>query len=293
MSSLSGYLEKIMNWLSVPDIKVMDIIEILIVAFLLYQIMLWIKNTKAWMLLRGIVALGVFLLIAYFLQMKTILWLARNVASVLAMAAIVIFHPELRRALEKLGERNALFRILPGSSSGSGDGKFSDKVREDIISSCLTMGRSRTGALLVVEKNIRLSEYERTGIPMDALVSSQILLNIFEHNTPLHDGAAIIRGDRIVAATCYLPLSEDKDINKALGTRHRAGLGMSEISDALVIIVSEETGKISVAKDGVLDRNITEEALRDYLREIQNKTEDRSVIRIWKGRNKDEEVADE
>ena len=224
-----------------PDIYWTDIVEIVIVAFLIYQIMVWIKNTKAWMLLKGILVLAVFILVAAILKMNTILWIARNSVSILATAAIVVFQPELRRALEKLGEKRFLTAIVP-LDKGKENERFSSRTIDAIVEACFAMGKVKTGALIVVEQAIRLTEYESTGIYMDCIVSSQVLINIFEHNTPLHDGAIIVRENRIVSATCYLPLSDNMEISKELGTRHRAALGMSEVSDALIIAVSEETG---------------------------------------------------
>ena len=218
-----------------PDAHLTDIIEILILTYLIYQIAMWLINTKAWMLMRGIVVLGIFVLLAAVFKMHTILFLARNSVTVLATAAVVVFQPELRRALEKLGEKQFLTSVVPFEQNP--EIRFSEETREDIIRACFAMGKVKTGALIVVEQAIRLTEYESTGIQMDCLVSSQVLINIFEHNTPLHDGAIIVRGDRIVSATCYLPLSDNMGISKDLGTRHRAAVGMSEVSDALVITV--------------------------------------------------------
>lgn len=230
----------------IPSIQITDVLEILIMTVIVYEIMLWIKNTKAWMLLRGIITLGVFILVAFLLQMHTILFLARESISVLAIAAVVVFQPELRRALEKLGERNLLSNINPFDRNKTNQ-RFSDDTVESIVKACFDMGSVCTGALIVVEQEIQLTEYEMTGIELDCKVSAQVLINIFEHNTPLHDGAVIIRGDRITSATCYLPLSDNMSISKDLGTRHRAALGMSEVCDALIIVVSEETGLVSVA----------------------------------------------
>ncbi len=292
MDFLSRVTEKIANYLSIPNIRVVDVIEILIIAVMIYYLLLWVKNTKAWMMMRGIIVLLVFFAIANFLHMNTILFLARNVASVIVIAAIIIFRPELRRAIEKLGERSIIHQFLAIGGGDSEQERFSDKVLSDIVRASLEMGRKKIGALMVIEKNIRLSEYERTGIPMDSLISSQLLINIFNHNTPLHDGAVLMRGDRIAAATCYLPLSDNPDLSKALGTRHRAGVGISEVSDALVIICSEETGGISIAKEGVLHNNVTEEELQVELKNLQQRTDERPRIRFWKGRSKDEAQTD-
>ena len=266
-----------------PAIEVKDVIEILIITVILYEIMLWIKNTKAWMLLRGIIMLGAFILLAWIFQMHTILYLAAQSINVLAIAAIVVFQPELRRALEKLGEKN-LFSNINLFDKNKDNERFSDMTADSIVSACYSMGNVCTGALIVVEQAIRLNEYEMTGIELDCKVSSQVLINIFEHNTPLHDGAVIIRGDRITSATCYLPLSDNMSISKDLGTRHRAALGMSEVCDALVIVVSEETGQVSVAMGGSLTRGIKREELREKLSQIQYRnTESKKRFSIRKG----------
>ena len=266
-----------------PEMHLTDIIEIVIIAFLVYEIMIWIKNTKAWMLLRGIIMLGAFILLAWIFQMHTILYLAAQSINVLAIAAIVVFQPELRRALEKLGEKNLLSNINLFDKSRENE-RFSDMTADSIVSACYAMGNVCTGALIVVEQAIRLNEYEMTGIELDCKVSSQVLINIFEHNTPLHDGAVIIRGDRITSATCYLPLSDNMSISKDLGTRHRAALGMSEVCDALVIVVSEETGLVSVAMGGNLTRGVKREELREKLSQIQYRnTETKRRFTIRKG----------
>ena len=280
--AVADFIEKYGIGLYIPKVHVTDVIEVLILTFLIYQIIVWIKNTKAWMLLRGIIVLAGFILLAAIFKMHTILFIARNSLTVMATAAIVVFQPELRRALEKLGEKQFLTSVVPFEQNR--EIRFSEETRENIIRACFAMGKVKTGALIVVEQAIRLTEYESTGIQMDCLVSSQVLENIFEHNTPLHDGAIIIRGDRIVSATCYLPLSDNVRISKDLGTRHRAALGMSEVCDALVIVVSEETGLVSVASGGRLLRAINAEELRSQLSQIQyRKTETKNKFSIRKG----------
>ncbi|MBQ8804723.1 MAG: diadenylate cyclase CdaA [Tyzzerella sp.] len=270
-----------------PDVKVTDVLEIIILAFLFYQLIKWIKNTKAWMLLRGIIVLAVFILIAFVLRMNTILWLAKNSIGVLATAAIVVFQPELRRALEKLGQRDFWNAFMPFDTNKT-HGRFQMKTIDAIVTACYEMGKVKTGALIVVERDIKLTEYEHTGIALDCIVSSQVLINIFEHNTPLHDGAVIVRGDRIVAATCYLPLSDNMKLSKDLGTRHRAAVGMSEVSDALVISVSEETGRVSFAVGGHLTRAVPQEQLRGKLLQLQDKAENEKKFTLKKGWRKDE-----
>ena len=283
--------EWLLSGISMPQIRITDILEIVVIAFIMYQIMVWIKSTKAWMLLKGILALALFILVAYIFEMHTILWIAERSIGILATVVVVVFQPELRRALEKLGERQFISSIVPFSQTKETE-RFSDDTIKGLVTASFAMGKVKTGALIVVEQAIRLSEYESTGIEVDGLVSSQLLINIFEHNTPLHDGAVIIRGNRIVSATCYLPLT-DNGLSKELGTRHRAAVGMSEVSDALVIVVSEETGAVSLAMSGLLVRNVTPEYLAERLIYIQNKASDKKRFAIWKGRQKHEEKADE
>ena len=280
---IQNFIRNYSNGMYFPHIQIKDIIEILIVTIIVYEIMLWIKNTKAWMLLRGMLMLGGFILLAWLFQMNTILYLAKESINVLAIAAIVVFQPELRRALEKLGEKNLFSNINPFDKNKENQ-RFSDETLDSIVRACYAMGSVCTGALIVVEQVIQLTEYEMTGIELDCKVSSQVLINIFEHNTPLHDGAIIVRGDRIVSATCYLPLSDNMGISKELGTRHRAAVGMSEVSDALIVTVSEETGYVSVAMGGQLVRNVTPEYLKKRLESISKKSvEIGRLKKIWKG----------
>lgn len=283
MKNIGAYLEAYTSEWYLPDIRVTDIIEIMIISFLVYHLMVWIKNTKAWMLLKGIAVLLIFILVAYVFKMNTILWLAKNSINVLATAAIVVFQPELRRALEQLGQNKVWKKLIPFERVTSTE-KFSEHTINAIVAACYEMAKVKTGALIVVERDIVLTEYEKTGIAIDSLVSSQLLINIFEHNTPLHDGAIIVRGNRIVAATCYLPLSDNMKLSKELGTRHRAAVGMSEVSDALVITVSEETGRVSFAINGHLTRGVPREQLHGKLVEVQNKVEHTKKFTIKKGK---------
>lgn len=259
-----------------------DILEILIVAFLLYYVLVWMKNTRAWLLMRGLIMICVFLVVAYLLDMSTIMWMARNILGFAVTAIIVVMQPELRHALEELGKK----AFLP--TSGSRDqGDFTEKTVNEITKACVEMGKVKTGALIVIEQKETLKDYERTGIEVDGLVTSQLLINIFEHNTPLHDGAAIIRGNRVTSATCYLPLSDNLSLSKELGTRHRAGVGISEVTDSLTVIVSEETGKISVACEGRLERNLDGAALKGRLKLLLNDgDEENRSRRKWMGRSR-------
>lgn len=244
-----------------------DLVEILIISFLVYHVLLWIKSTRAWNLFKGIMVILIFVLLAAFFQMSTILWIAENTLNVGLIALVIIFQPELRNALENLGGKNilgGLFVFNKGTEE-----KFSNHTIDELIKAVFAMGKVKTGALIVIEDEILLDEYIRTGIDVDAILSSQLLINIFEKNTPLHDGAIIMRGDRIVSATCYLPLSDSLRLSKELGTRHRAAIGISEVSDSLTIVVSEETGRVSVAYRGEIFRNLDADGLRAKLQQLQ------------------------
>jgi diadenylate cyclase len=283
MQQIISQIGNFISFDSIPVMGLTDYVEILIIAFLVYEVMLWIRDTRAWSLMRGIVIIIVFVLMAYLLQMTTILWLVRNGLNVLLMALLIIFQPELRRALDFLGRKNFIVSFFSFNGANVNE-RFSDKTMNEIIKACYEMGRARTGALIVMKQSDPLTEYIRTGIEVDAVVTSQLLINIFEHNTPLHDGAVIFRGDRIVSATCYLPLSDNRNLSKALGTRHRAGVGISEATDSLTVIVSEENGKVSVAYGGELFSGLSQEGLREKLEMIQDKPQEETK-RGWLDRS--------
>lgn len=275
-----------------PDMDFASAVEIVIISFLIYHILIWIKNTRAWVLLRGLVIILAFWMIAAYFHMNTILWMGRNVIGFAVTAFIVILQPELRKALEELGNKELLSGILPSFGTKRTEGVFDEKVINEIAKACVEMGKARTGALIVIECKQPLGDFERTGIDVDGLVTSQLLINIFEHNTPLHDGAVIVRGNRITSATCYLPLSDNLNLDKNLGTRHRAGLGISEVTDAVTVIVSEETGKISIAYKGELERNLDGDRLKEQLKIAQpdGAEETKRSYKIWKGRSRGEKV---
>lgn len=283
---MADFLATIHNYIPrFPHIRWQDAVEIIVIAFLIYEILVWIKNTKAWSLLKGILVIVIFVAVSALAHLDTILWIVEKLFSVAIIAIVVILGPDLRKAVEGLGRKRYLASLLPFSELAKGstsDGRFSDKTINEITRACVEMGKVKTGALIVIEQEQSLAEYEKTGIDVDGIVSSQLLINIFEHNTPLHDGAVIVRGNRVVSATCYLPLSDNLSLSKDLGTRHRAGVGVSEATDSMTIIVSEETGKISVAYRGELSRNLGSDGLKEKLRSIQNKSgEDVSTKRFF------------
>lgn len=274
------------KYFSLTSINVVDIIEIIIIAVLFYYIMIWFRKTRAWSLFKGLVVILLLLMLAAIFNFNTILWIASRVLSVGVIGLIIIFQPELRSALESLGGRR-MFRGLFTTDRGSTK-RFSDETMEEVLRTVADLSREKTGGLICFELDVPLSEYEHTGIEVDAKVSSALLENIFEDKTPLHDGAVIIRDDRIVAATCYLPMSDSRTLNKKYGTRHRAALGLSEATDSFTIVVSEETGGISVAYGGKLQENVQLADLKNEMIEIQ-KLEGRIswLIRKEGGRNGD------
>ncbi|MCI9079056.1 MAG: diadenylate cyclase CdaA [Lachnospiraceae bacterium] len=267
-------LKEYIYFLSIPKMTIVDLLEIVIIAFAIYSIILWVKNTRAWSLVKGILVLFLCYLFAYLLDMSVILWIFDKTIAIGITAVMIVFQPELRRALEELGRKNLVKSIIPFDDQKDKNKRFTDRTVNEIVKATVELAKVKTGALIIIEKDITLAEYERTGINIDSAISSQLLINIFEHNTPLHDGAVIIRGNRIVSATCYLPLSDNLGLSKELGTRHRAGVGISEVSDSLTIIVSEETGKISVATGGKLLRNIDGELLKKKMAEMQGNPAD-------------------
>ncbi|MBO4808464.1 MAG: diadenylate cyclase CdaA [Lachnospiraceae bacterium] len=295
MEQLAGQVTEFIGSIRLPlSFEITDIVEILIISYLVYHIMIWIKNTRAWILMKGLAVILAFMLLAVVFNMQTILWIVSNVLGFAITALIVVLQPELRKALEELGRKSLLSSVFLFDSVRRDGGITSDKTITEIVKACMEMARAKTGALIVIEGEQNLSEFESTGIDLDAVVSSQLLINIFEHNTPLHDGAVVVSGNRVTSATCYLPLSDNKELSKDLGTRHRAGVGVSEVTDSFTIIVSEETGKVSVALEGNLERSLNAETLTDRLRTFCHKnTEDTEKKRfVWPGRSRREKEAD-
>lgn len=287
-SYVQNFFEK---YLTIPDIYFSDIFEIAIIAILFYYIFLWFRKSRAWSLLKGILVIVFFMVFASLFHFTTLLWIINKTLSAGIIAIVIIFQPELRRALEQLGKKNVLFKFFK-IGSNTEDERFSDKSIEEITRATFEMAKVKTGALIVITRDHDLSQYVETGISIDAQITSQLLINIFEKNTPLHDGAVVIEGDRIVAATCYLPLSDSVFISKDLGTRHRAGLGITEVTDSIVIIVSEENGSVSIAKDGKLIRYADASVLKSELIKAQDKIEVKPKKRFLKGRDRNEESDD-
>ncbi len=290
MEAIRTFFRDYLVWLSLPDFTLTDILEIIIIAFMIYHIIIWVKDTRAWMLIKGIVVLVLFSLIASIMDLNVILWIFSNTINVGIIAVIIVFQPELRRALEQLGQKSLVSTFISFDDDKGNNGRFSDKTITEISRATFELSKTKTGALMVFEQELNLNEFVRTGIILDSAISSQLLINIFEHNTPLHDGAVILRGNRIIAATCYLPLTDNNALSKELGTRHRAGVGISEVSDSFTIIVSEQTGKVSIAYGGELIRDVNAEYLKSRLQEIQNKTPDNKKLKLWRGRHNEKKA---
>lgn len=256
---------------SIKNINVSSILDILAVSYLFYKAYMLIRETRAEQLLKGIILIIIFIPISKVLRLEMLYWILSNTITIGVLSFIIIFQPEIRRALEHIG-RSAFTdkHILQ-------DEEAMAKVIEEIVNAVENLSREKTGALIVIERLTGLGEIINTGTKLDSLVSSALLENIFVVNTPLHDGATIIRNDRIISSGCFLPLTSNNELNRALGTRHRAALGISENSDAIIIVVSEETGTISLAVNGNLTRNYDKARLKDILIRIIKKTQSRKL----------------
>ncbi len=271
-----------------PEIGILDLLDILMVAFIVYKILNWVKETRAWTLFKGLVVFFVFYAFATLLQLNTIHWILSKTLSVGIIAFVILFQPELRKALEQLGNGKIIRNMFKFEIQDEED-EDDVKTIDEIVTAAKKMASVKTGALILVERDVPLGDHIRTGIPVDGLVTSQLLINIFEHNTPLHDGAVVIKNNRVAAAACFLPLTENK-VSMELGTRHRAAIGASEVSDADIIVVSEETGYISLARSGVIYRNITPDELKRMLNARKKEsTHVKKKIMRWKGRRSDDE----
>lgn len=246
-------------------IKVTDVVDILIVTFLIYKGLRFIRDTRTVQLLKGIVVLVVVMQASYFLNLHTVYYLISNAMQLGFIAILIVFQPELRKALEQLG-RTSMGKWF--NFDDQTDMTKCEDMIEEITKSCQSMSKSKIGALIVIEKETKLGDIISTGIKINADVMSELLINIFVPKTPLHDGAVVVRDGKIVAASCFLPLSQNPNLSKELGTRHRAGVGVSEESDSVVVIVSEETGRISLAVGGELFVNLTGDSLKARLKKL-------------------------
>ncbi len=248
-------------------LKIGDILEIIIIAMIIYYFLRWIKTTNAWSVLKGLLIVFMCWLVAYVFDLHAIQWIFVNAVGVGITALIILFQPELRRVLEQLGQRELMPSFFGGSSSEQE--ALTQEDIDEIVHAVYHMAKEKTGALIVIERQISLQDKVKTGIIIDANICSGLLISIFEENKPLHDGAVIVRGRKLVAATCYLPLSSNMQLSKEVGTRHRAAVGISEETDSFTVIVSEETGTVSIARNGELIRGVSGDRLKKELRTLQ------------------------
>jgi len=264
-----------------PDfstIGIISVIDIIIVAFVIYKAMMIIKGTRAVQLIKGLVVLLLASLVSNWFGLRTVAWILSQLQNVLLFALPVVFQPELRRALEQLGRGKFFARPMTMLNQ-----EALENLLNEIIRAIKILSKNNLGALIIIEKETGINDFIETGIKIDGLVSAEFLVNIFIPKSPLHDGAVVIRGDRVIAASCFLPLSENPNLSKELGTRHRAGLGLTEQSDAIAIIVSEETGVISVAEEGRLTRYLDENTLKELLsKRLQNRQNSSLSLFNWR-----------
>ena len=287
VAELSNYINSIAGdvGLRSPLDFIKAIFDIGIVSFAIFKIFRLVRETRAWQIIKGIIFILLAANISDFLGLKTIAYILNHAVQYIAIALIVLFQPELRRGLEQIGKSK--FKNFLGFDVET-DSIQTTTMIEQIINSVLSMSSQRIGALIVIEREIKFGEIIKSGIQLNAEVSSELIENIFAPNTPLHDGAVIIRKGILMAATCFLPLTDNPNLGKDIGTRHRAALGITEVSDAVVVVVSEETGKISVALNGGLTRNLTTDMLRKALNKtlIDKVTHNKKLI-LWKVKKKD------
>ena len=268
-SFFDGFLNIILN------MKIFDLIDISIVAYIFYKIFMFIKDTRAEQVLKGIVFLLLATQLSSTFKLHTLYWLLVNTLQIGLLAAIIIFQPELRAGLEHIGR--AQFNFF---TKGNNTNEDLSKTIEEIVEALYSLSRQKIGALIIMERKTKISDIISTGTEIDGDVSRQLLINIFIPNTPLHDGAVVIRDSQVKAAACFLPLTQSKDLSKDLGTRHRAGVGVSEVSDCITLIVSEETGDVSIAKSGKLYRNISKERMTNILQNnLKGSTEEKSFLK--------------
>lgn len=264
---------------TVSNIRIWDIIDILVVAVVFYKLYMLMKETRAEQLLKGIGAIFVVALLSQWFKLYTINWILQNAMQIGLITLVIVFQPELRRMLEYIGRSNILKKSLIDVR-----GEEMQRLADEIVNATASLSRQKIGALVVFERHTGLSEVVETGTKLNAEISSELLINIFIPNTPLHDGAVVIKGDNIRAAACFLPLTDNQTISKELGTRHRAGIGISEKSDCLVLIVSEETGGIAIAENGKITRYVDIDTLREILLNMYEVSEN-GLFDKWRSDN--------
>lgn len=282
IENIHNFMLKVLD--IIPPITASGIVEIIIFTFLIYKIIMWIINSRAYNLLRGIFIIVAFVILSYVFQLRVIFDILKNASSVLITLLVIVFQNDIRKAIERLGRYQWFKKLFSFTKTSQ---LKSDKEVSAICRSVFEMSKVKTGALIVLQQNDDLTNIIDSGIRIDGAISSQLIINIFEKNTPLHDGAVVIVNNIIVAATCYLPMSENLSISKELGTRHRAGLGLSEVTDAFTIIVSEETGSVTVAYRGQLipvsDEKLLANELYQTVYKTETQTNNNDILNIMKG----------
>ena len=275
MSDINSFLSNFFN--TIFRITINDVIDILIVAYIFYKMFMFIKDTRAEQVLKGILFLLVATQLSDIFNLHTLYWLLVNTLQFGVIAALIIFQPELRAGLEHIGRTKFNFFVKGGLNISE---EALNKNIEEIIEALYSLSRQKIGALIIMERQTRIGDIINTGTIIDGEVSRQLLINIFIPNTPLHDGAVVIRDNQVKAAACFLPLTQSKDLSKDLGTRHRAAIGVSEVSDCISLIVSEETGDVSIAKSGKIYRSISKERMSNILRSnLKITAEEKSFFR--------------
>ncbi len=287
---LAENFNRVINFLAIyipfnePLELLKSVVDISIVSYLSYKLIQLVKETRAWQLVKGIIVILIVALLSGLLQLRTLTFILNKTIELAGFALVVVFQPELRRGLEQIGRSN--FKNF-FSFDENDDAIHTTFTIEEIVKATTELSRTKTGALIVFERQTKLGEIINTGTKLDSSVSAELILNIFTPNTPLHDGALIVRDNKLKSAACFLPLTDNPNLSRELGTRHRAALGITEVSDCISVVVSEETGKISYALNGGLSRNLTPDILRKALN--KNLLEKKSVnkkLSLWKGKSK-------
>jgi diadenylate cyclase len=261
-----------------------SIIDISIVSYIIYKVIQLVRETRAWQLVKGILVILIVAMFSDLLQLRTLAYLLNRTIEIAGFALVVVFQPELRRGLERIGRSN--FKNFFNFEENDSVIQTTYTI-EEIVKAATELSRTKTGALIVVERDTKLGEIINTGTRLESSVSAELIINIFTPNTPLHDGALILRDNKLKSAACFLPLTDNPNLSKELGTRHRAALGITEVSDCISVVVSEETGKISYALNGGLSRNLTPDILRKALnRNLLEKASVNKKLSIWKGKSK-------
>lgn len=267
-------------------IRIMDIVDILIIAYAIYKVITFVRETRAGQLVKGIILLIVALQLSSLLNLYMVNYILKNAMQVGVIALFVVFQPELRRALEKMG-RSKFSKVI--SFDEYDENEQSANTISELCRAVSNLSEHRIGALIILERETKIGDIIRTGISLDSKITAELLINIFVPNTPLHDGAVVIRDNKIVAAACFLPLTQNSNLNIELGTRHRAAIGITETSDCVALVVSEETGKISLALEGTLTRNLTVESLERALNKILSPEANQfnsKKLKLWRGLKK-------